>query len=194
MGTVPKPRPLPGSRLPLFPPLSQHFRRKSRHGRSTLRRKIFAGHGPDAGNRGSSEHYSQEPLGIQQITSVRYRTDWMENDSEFAVSLTTPTTGHSGLEKRRKAQCLAPWFARLYLAKGQKPTILVLGSEAGEKRHSRADSIRFNFSQEGSGIAAAGSGIGGPGIYACHVQPWLGGLLLRLKPFLKHPTDQVHHL
>jgi hypothetical protein len=83
-------------------------------------------------------------------------------------------------------------FVWVYVAKGQDTTILVLGypPEKGEKSHSRADSIRFNFSEQGAGIAAAGSRIGSPGFYACDVQPWLGGLLLHLKPCLKRPNDQ----
>ena len=101
--------------------------------------------------------------------------------------------GHSAARKNAEGPAPSPLFVWVYLGKGQDTTILVLGYGVGEKSYSPADSIRFNFSEEGAGMAATGSRIGGPGFYACDVQPGLGRLLLHLKPFLKRPTDQLHH-
>src|SRR5260370_29075484 len=82
---------------PYLPPLNQHFRKKSRYRRPSLRRKILAVTwdwmlGPEA----SSEHYSQEPLEIQQITSVRYRTHRMETTQVPRYHSVRLLTGHSG--------------------------------------------------------------------------------------------------
>ena len=40
----------------------------------------------------------------------------------------------------------SPLLVWVYVAKGPDTTILVLGYGVGEKSHSRADGIRFNFS------------------------------------------------
>jgi hypothetical protein len=141
--------------------------------------------------RPPAAHDSQEPLGIQRITRVRYRTHRMETTQDPQYHSRTPITGHSGPEQRRDVQRHSRgWHGFTWLRNKTPPFWCWV---MGEKSHSRADNISFNLSQQVAGVAT-GRLIGGPGFDACDVQPWSGRLLLHLKSFLEQPTDHLHHL
>jgi hypothetical protein len=106
--TVPRSMPLQARVRPYFLPLNQHFRKKVDTDVQVFGGKSSRDMDWTPATEASFEHYSQEPLEIQQITSVRYTTHRMETTRGPRYHSVRLLTGHSGSgPKNERVQRLA---------------------------------------------------------------------------------------
>jgi len=147
MGTVPKAEASPRLALALISRGSiSILEDKSRYRRPSPRRKILAVTWTGRGNKGLICALFTGAFRNTADYSCSIQNAPDGNDSRSAVSLQYACYGPFRARKKAGGPAPSPLFVWVYVAKGQNTTILVLGYGVGEKSHSRADGIRFNFS------------------------------------------------